>query len=540
MAKIGFDNQKYLETQSAHIRERIKQFGGKLYLEFGGKLFDDYHASRVLPGFEPDSKIRMLQQLKDDVEIVVTICACDIEKNKVRGDLGIPYEEDVLRLIDIFRGMDLYVGSVVVTQYNGQSAADAFLKRLNALGVRTYRHYPIAGYPHNIDVIVSEEGYGRNEYIETSHPLVVVTAPGPGSGKMATCLSQLYHENRRGIKAGYAKFETFPIWNLPLKHPVNLAYEAATADLSDVNMIDPFHLEAYGVTTVNYNRDVEVFPVLRTIFENILGECPYKSPTDMGVNMVGNCIIDDEVCREASYMEILRRYYTALTDRLRGKADDELVFKLELLMKQAGITPDIFPAVAASLKREEETGAPAGAMVLPDGQVITGRTSDLLGASASLLLNALKRLGGINQSLDLISTQVLEPICKLKTQSLGHKNPRLHSDEVLIALCVSALTNPIAALAQEQIPKLKGCDAHFTVVLSDVDEKLYRRLGMHVSNEPKYERQRLYFKYAAAMREAAENPPQPLVIPGKEQTLWKPSLRSWPGNWASSWNTWTT
>ena len=491
MAKIGFDNQKYLETQSAHIRERIKKFGGKLYLEFGGKLFDDYHASRVLPGFEPDSKIRMLQQLKDDVEIVVTICACDIEKNKVRGDLGIPYEEDVLRLIDIFRGMDLYVGSVVVTQYNGQSAADAFLKRLNALGVRTYRHYPIAGYPHNIDVIVS---YGRNEYIETTHPLVVVTAPGPGSGKMATCLSQLYHENRRGIKAGYAKFETFPIWNLPLKHPVNLAYEAATADLSDVNMIDPFHLEAYGVTTVNYNRDVEVFPVLRTIFESILGECPYKSPTDMGVNMAGNCIIDDEACREASYMEILRRYYTALTDRLRGKADDELVFKLELLMKQAGITTDIFPAVAASLKREEETGGPAGAMVLPDGQVVTGRTSDLLGASASLLLNALKRLGGINQSLDLISTQVLEPICRLKTGSLGHKNPRLHSDEVLIALCVSALTNPIAALAQQQLPKLKGCDAHFTVVLSDVDEKLYRRLGMHVSNEPKYERQRLYFK----------------------------------------------
>ena len=494
MAKIGFDNQKYLEMQSAHIRERIKKFGGKLYLEFGGKLFDDYHASRVLPGFEPDSKIRMLQQLKDDVEIVVTICACDIEKNKVRGDLGIPYEEDVLRLIDIFRGMDLYVGSVVVTQYNGQSAADAFLKRLNALGVRTYRHYPIAGYPHNIDVIVSEEGYGRNEYIETTHPLVVVTAPGPGSGKMATCLSQLYHENRRGIKAGYAKFETFPIWNLPLKHPVNLAYEAATADLSDVNMIDPFHLEAYGVTTVNYNRDVEVFPVLRTIFESILGECPSKSPTDMGVNMAGNCIVDDEACREASYMEILRRYYTALTDRLRGKADDELVFKLELLMKQAGITTDIFPAVAASLKREEETGGPAGAMVLPDGQVVTGRTSDLLGASASLLLNALKRLGGINQSLDLISTQVLEPICRLKTGSLGHKNPRLHSDEVLIALCVSALTNPIAALAQQQLPKLKGCDAHFTVVLSDVDEKLYRRLGMHVSNEPKYERQRLYFK----------------------------------------------
>ncbi len=494
MHKIGFDNQEYIDTQSAHIRERIAQFGGKLYLEFGGKLFDDYHASRVLPGFEPDSKIRMLQQLSDDMEIVVAICAADIEKNKVRGDLGIPYQEDVLRLIDIFRGMDLYVGSVVVTQYNGQSAADAFIKRLTALGIRTYRHYPIAGYPHNIRLIVSDEGYGRNEYIETTHPLVVVTAPGPGSGKMATCLSQLYHEHKRGVQAGYAKFETFPVWNLPLTHPVNLAYEAATADLSDVNMIDPFHLEAYGVTTVNYNRDVEVFPVLRTIFENILGQCPYKSPTDMGVNMAGLCIVDDRACREASYMEILRRYYAALTDRLRGKADDELVYKLELLMKKAGITPDIFPAVAASLQREEETGAPAGALVLPDGQVVTGRTSDLLGTSAALLLNALKRLGGINQELDLISTQVLEPICRLKTGSLGHKNPRLHSDEVLIALCVSALTNPIAALAQEQIPRLRGCDAHFTVVLSDVDEKLYHRLGMHVSCEPKYERQRLYFR----------------------------------------------
>ena len=494
MAKIGFDNQKYIETQSAHIRERIAQFGGKLYLEFGGKLFDDYHASRVLPGFEPDSKIRMLQQLRDDVEIVVAICAGDIEKNKVRGDLGIPYEEDVLRLIDIFRGMDLYVGSVVVTQYNGQSAADAFIRRLTALGVRTYKHYPIPGYPHNIELIVSDEGYGRNDYIETSRPLVVVTAPGPGSGKMATCLSQLYHEHKRGVKAGYAKFETFPIWNLPLKHPVNLAYEAATADLSDVNMIDPFHLEAYGVTTVNYNRDVEVFPVLRTIFENILGECPYKSPTDMGVNMVGSCITDDEVCRDASHMEILRRYYTALTDRLQGRVDDELVYKLELLMKQAGVTAAIFPAVAASLAREQETGAPAGAMVLPDGRVVTGKTSDLLGASAALLLNALKALGGISQNLDLIATQVLEPICRLKTGSLGNKNPRLHSDEVLIALCVSALTNPIAALAQEQLPKLRGCGAHFTVVLSDVDEKLYRRLGIHVSYEAKYERQRLYFK----------------------------------------------
>ena len=494
MNRIGFDNQKYIETQSAHIRERIDQFGGKLYLEFGGKLFDDYHASRVLPGFAPDSKIRMLQQLREDVEILVAICAADIEKNKVRGDLGIPYEEDVLRLIDVFRGMGLYVGSVVVTQYDGQSAADAFLKRLSALGVRTYRHYPIAGYPHNVDLIVSDQGYGRNEYVETSRPLVVVTAPGPGSGKMATCLSQLYHEHKRGVRAGYAKFETFPIWNLPLKHQVNLAYEAATVDLDDVNMIDPFHLEAYGVTTVNYNRDVEIFPVLRTIFENILGQCPYKSPTDMGVNMAGNCIVDDEVCRQASRMEILRRYYATLTDRLQGKVDEELVYKLELLMKQADVTTDLCPAIAASLKREEATGAPAGAMVLPDGQVVTGRTSDLLGASAALLLNALKRLGGIDQDLDLISTHVLEPICRLKTGVLGNKNPRLHSDEVLIALCVSALTNPIAAMAQAQLPKLRGCDAHFTVVLSDVDEKLYRRLGIHVSCEPKYERQRLYFK----------------------------------------------
>lgn len=494
MNAIGFDNQRYIETQSAHIRERINQFGGKLYLEFGGKLFDDNHASRVLPGFEPDSKIRMLQQLKDEAEIVMTICAADIEKNKVRGDLGIPYEEDMLRLIDIFREMELYVGGVVVTQYRRQSAVDAFIKRLRALNIRTYLHYPIEGYPHNIAHIVSEDGFGFNEYIETTRPLVVVTAPGPGSGKMATCLSQLYHEHRRGIRAGYAKFETFPIWNLPLRHPVNLAYEAATADLADVNMIDPYHLEAYGVTTVNYNRDVEVFPVLRAIFGNILGECPYKSPTDMGVNMAGYCIVDDAVCQEASRMEILRRYYTVLTDKLRGKADAEMVYKLELLMKQAEITTDMFPAIAAANRCEAETNAPAGAMVMPDGQVITGRTNNLLGAASALLLNALKRSAGIDQNLDIISTQVIEPICNLKTGSLGNKNPRLHSDEVLIALCVSAPTNPLAALALEQIPKLRNCEAHFTVVLSDVDEKLYRRLGIRMSYEPKYEHQRLYFR----------------------------------------------
>jgi len=494
MQKIGFDNDRYIETQSAHIKERIAQFGGKLYLEFGGKLFDDYHASRVLPGFAPDSKIRMLQTLRDDVEIVVTISAGDIEKNKVRGDLGIPYEEDVLRLIDIFRGMELYVGSVVVTQYNGQSAAGAFCRRLTALGIRVYRHYPIAGYPHNIELIVSDQGYGKNDYIETSRSLVVVTAPGPGSGKMATCLSQLYHEHKRGIQAGYAKFETFPVWNLPLKHPVNLAYEAATADLADVNMIDPFHLEAYGVTTVNYNRDVEIFPVLRTMFETMLGRCPYQSPTDMGVNMAGYCIVDDQVCRQASNMEILRRYYTARRDLLQGRADQELVYKLELLMKKAGISADIFPAVAAALRKEERTGGPAGAMVMPDGSVITGKTSSLLGASAALLLNALKHFANIDPDFDLISAQVLEPICRLKTGSLGNKNPRLHSDEILIALCICAVTNPLAARAQEQIPKLKGCDAHFTVVLSDVDDRLYRRLGINVSCEPKYERQRLYFK----------------------------------------------
>ncbi len=492
--RIGFDNNRYLETQSARIRERIAQFGGKLYLEFGGKLFDDFHASRVLPGFAPDSKIRMLKELKDTAEIVIPINASAIEQNKVRGDLGITYDEDVLRLIDAFRGEGLYVGSVVITQYSGQSAADAFRNRLESLGITVYTHYPIQGYPHNISLIVSDEGYGKNDYIETTRPLVVVTAPGPGSGKMATCLSQLYHEYRRGVKAGYAKFETFPIWNLPLKHPVNLAYEAATADLNDVNMIDPFHLEAYGKTTVNYNRDVEIFPVLRAMFEKIQGKCPYQSPTDMGVNMAGNCIIDDEVCREASRLEILRRYYTAQVSFVRGEADECQLRKLELVMQQAGVTPDICPAVAASLQKAEETGKPAGAMVLPDGRVVTGKTSSLLGASASLLLNALKAQGGVSDKLDLISAQVIEPISKLKIESLGHHNPRLHSDEVLIALCISALTNPIAQLAQEQLGSLRGCDAHFSVIISEEDIKLYKRLGIHVTCEPRYEVKKLYHK----------------------------------------------
>ena len=492
--RIGFDNAAYISRQSEQISKRIGEFGGKLYLEFGGKLFDDSHASRVLPGFAPDSKLQMLLSIANDVEVVIVINAGDIESNKMRRDLGITYDTDVLRLIDAYREAGLYVGSVVLTQYRGQSVADAFRQRLEGLGIRVYRHYPIEGYPSNVELIVSPEGYGKDEYIETSRPLIVVTAPGPGSGKMAVCLSQLYHEHQRGIRAGYAKFETFPIWNLPLKHPVNIAYEAATADLNDVNMIDPFHLEAYGKTAVNYNRDVEIFPVLAAIFKQIYGECPYKSPTDMGVNMAGNCIIDDEVCREASRLEILRRYYTAQVSFVRGEADECQLRKLELVMQQAGVTPDICPAVAASLQKAEETGKPAGAMVLPDGRVVTGKTSSLLGASASLLLNALKAQGGVSDKLDLISAQVIEPISKLKIESLGHHNPRLHSDEVLIALCISALTNPIAQLAQEQLGSLRGCDAHFSVIISEEDIKLYKRLGIHVTCEPRYEVKKLYHK----------------------------------------------
>ena len=492
--KIGFDNNKYLTLQAQHIRARREQFGDKLYIEFGGKLFDDYHASRVLPGFQPDSKIRMLASIRDDVEIVVAICAGDIEKKKVRGDLGIGYDEDVLRLMDVFRGLGFYVGSVVITQYAGQPAADAFIKRLTALGVRSYRHYPIAGYPSDVAHIVSDDGLGKNDYIETSRPIVVVTAPGPGSGKMATCLSQLYHENKRGVRAGYAKYETFPIWNLPLKHPVNLAYEAATADLNDVNMIDPFHLEAYGKTTVNYNRDVEIFPVLNAMFQRIQGASPYKSPTDMGVNMAGFAIVDDQVCQAASRMEILRRYYAGMADRTRGRCDDEVVRKLEIVMQQAGVTPEICPAVAACLQKAEETGAPAGAMVLPDGSVVTGKTSSLLGASAALLLNALKAMAGIDHKLKLIPASVIEPISRLKTGNLGHRNPRLHSDEVLIALGISGLTNPLAAMVQEQLSSLRGCDAHFSVIISEEDEKLYKRLGINVTCQPRYEVKKLYHK----------------------------------------------
>ena len=490
----GFDNQRYLTMQSACIMERLSQFGDKLYLEFGGKLFDDFHASRVLPGFAPDSKVRMLLELADKAEVVIAINAADIEKNKVRGDLGITYDLDVLRLIDAFRGVGLFVGSVVLTQYRGQSAADSFKARLEAVDVKVYRHYPIEGYPSNVEHIVSEEGFGKNDYIETSRSLVVVTAPGPGSGKMATCLSQLYHAHKRGVRAGYAKFETFPIWNLPLKHPVNLAYEAATADLNDVNMIDPFHLEAYGETTVNYNRDVEVFPVLSAMFRRIYGECPYQSPTDMGVNMAGKCIVDDEACREAALQEIIRRYYAAMCAARQGLAGPEAADKIRLLMNQAGVSEADRPVAAAALKKAEDTGAPAAALQLPDGRILTGKTSQLLGASSALLLNVLKELGGIQDAVHLISPIVIEPIQHLKVEHLGNHNPRLHMDEVLIALSISAATNPTAELAMQQLDKLRGSEAHSSVILSSVDEGVFRKLGINLTCEPRYQGKKLYHK----------------------------------------------
>ena len=484
MIKQGFDNDKYLAMQSDHIRERISKFGDKLYLEFGGKLYDDYHASRVLPGFEPDSKLRMLMQLADQAEIVIAINAADITKNKVRYDLGITYDLDVLRLIRVFTDRGLYVSSVVITRYVDTPAIQQFKHKLEKLGLKVYRHYEIDGYPSNIPLIVSDEGYGKNDYVETTRPLVVVTAPRPGSGKMATCLSQLYHENKRGVKAGYAKFETFPIWNLPLKHPVNLAYEAATADLNDVNMIDPFHLEAYGKTTVNYNRDVEIYPVLSAIFEGIFGECPYKSPTDMGVNMAGLCIFDDDACREASCQEIIRRYYQALEKVVKDDSCQNEAYKIELIMKQAKISPNDRPVVPAAIELAKKTGAPAAAMELPNGKIVLGKTKELLGASAAVLLNAVKELGGIDHSIDLISPESIAPIQELKVRYLGSVNPRLHTDEVLIALSTCAATDDNARIALEQLPKLRGCQVHTTVMLSNVDKNIFKKLGIDVTCEP--------------------------------------------------------
>ena len=485
MEKRGFDNKKYLEMQSAKILERIEMFGDKLYLEFGGKLFDDYHASRVLPGFEPDSKIKMLSQLKDKAEILIVINANDIEKNKQRSDLGITYDLDVLRLIDIFRMQGFYVGSVVLTRFAEQPSAVAFQKRLEMRGIKVYRHYPIPGYPSEVEKIVSDDGYGKNEYVVTTRPLVIVTAPGPGSGKMATCLSQLYHENKRGIKAGYAKYETFPIWNLPLNHPVNAAYEAATADLNDMNMIDPFHLEAYGEMAVNYNRDVEIFPVLSAMLEKVLGKSPYKSPTDMGVNMAGKCIVDDQITREASKQEILRRYYSALLEVRKGTIGKETISKIEILMQRMNVTINDRAVVKPALEKELLTGGPACALQLADGRIVTGKTGKLLGASAATLLNALKVLADIDDSVELISSTVIEPIQKLKVEHMGSINPRLHTDEVLISLAVSAATDKIAKKAMEQLALLKGAQFHSSVILSSVDDMTLKKLGINVTCEPK-------------------------------------------------------
>ena len=492
--RIGFDNDRYLKIQSEHIKERINQFGDKLYLEFGGKLFDDYHASRVLPGFAPDSKLQMLMQLADVAEIVIVISAADIEKNKVRGDLGITYDVDVLRLISEYEKKGLYVGSVVITQFAGQAGAVQFQKRLEKKGIDVYRHYLIDGYPSNVSLIVSPDGFGKNEYVRTTRPLVVVTAPGPGSGKMATCLSQLYHENLRGVRAGYAKFETFPIWNIPLDHPVNLAYEAATADLNDVNMIDPFHLAAYGETTVNYNRDIEIFPVLNTMFERILGSSPYKSPTDMGVNMAGCCIVDDEAVREAANEEILRRYHNLLCQKRQGTIGNEPIYKLELLMDKAGIKPSDRPLVPAALEIASRTGNPAAAITLSDGTVITGKTGSLLGASSAMLLNALKTLAGIPDEIDLISPKVIEPIQKLKVDYLGNHNPLLHTDEVLIALSICAADDVNARRAFDKLSELNGCDVHSTVILSSVDRDIFRKLGVNLTCEPEYQTNKLYHR----------------------------------------------
>ena len=485
--RIGFDNDKYISMQSEHIKERISKFDNKLYLELGGKLFDDYHAARVLPGFQPDSKIKMLRQLSDSAEMVIAVSAVDIEKNKVRGDIGITYDDEVLRLIDAFTSMGLYVGSVVITQYAGQLNVELLKRRLATIGMPTYYHYPISGYPSNIPLIVSDDGYGRNDYIKTTRPLVIVTAPGPGSGKMATCLSQLYHEYKRGCHAGYAKFETFPIWNIPLKHPVNLAYEAATADLRDVNMIDPFHLEKYGEYAVNYNRDVEAFPLLSAIFEKIIGECPYSSPTDMGVNMAGYCITDDDAVCEASKREIIRRYYTSKCRQLKCLEDDETVYKIELVMKQAGVTALDRAVTVAALKRAEETGKPAAALELEDGTVITGKTTNLLGASSALFLNVLKYLADIPDNIHLLAADIIEPVQRLKTNCLGSRNPRLHTDETLIALSVCASHDERAALALSQLGKLRGCEAHSSVMLSSVDKSMFKKLGINLTCEPRNE-----------------------------------------------------
>lgn len=482
--KIGFDNDKYIRIQSENIKERIAKFSGKLYLELGGKLFDDHHASRVLPGFQPDSKLRMFRKISDQIEIVIVISAEDIEKNKVRADLGITYDEDVLRLREEFRNRGFFVGSVVITHYNGQHAADAFRQRLTRMDIKSYVHYLIDGYPHNVELIASDEGFGKNDYVKTERPLVIVTAPGPGSGKMAVCLSQLYNEHKHGVEAGYAKFETFPVWNLPLKHPVNIAYEAATADLNDVNMIDPFHLEAYNKIAINYNRDIEIFPVLNALFEGIYGANPYKSPTDMGVNMVGFCISDDQICCDASKDEIIRRYYDATNKFANGADNESEVQKIQMLFNQAKITTATRKVTTVAKKRREETGTPCAAIELADGTMITSSSSELLGPSAALLLNATKYLAGIDHKVKLIPQEMIEPIQKTKVEYLGGNNPRLHTDEVLVALSVLSQVDDNCRKALEQLPMLRGCQVHSTVMLSEVDHKIFKKLGVGLTCDP--------------------------------------------------------
>ena len=492
--ELAFDNEKYLKMQSEKILERVAKFGDKLYLEFGGKLFDDYHASRVLPGFHPDTKLRMLLTLKEKVEVVIAINAHDIQKNKIRGDLGINYQSEVLRLIDAFRESGLYVGSVCITQFQPDQIVIDFRNHLESLGIKTYLHYRIDGYPHDVEHIISDEGFGKNEFIETTRPIVVVTAPGPGSGKMATCLSQLYHENKRGVKAGYSKYETFPIWNLPLKHPVNIAYEAATADLQDINMIDPYHLEAYGITTVNYNRDVEIYPVLKSMFEAIYGSSPYKSPTDMGVNMAGFAISNDEAACKASENEIIRRYLEALVYKRNGRFNQAAVDKIAVLMRSLNISVEDRPCVKASLEKKEQSGTQSMAMELPNGEVVTAKTSDLLSASSALLLNALKALAGIKDSLTLIPRSIIEPVSKMKINTLKNRNPRLHADEILLVLSISARNNPLAELAMSKLPELEHCQAHSTVILNEVDQSIYKKLKIDLTMEPVFYAHKLYVK----------------------------------------------
>ncbi|HHU02080.1 MAG TPA: DUF1846 domain-containing protein [Christensenellaceae bacterium] len=492
--ELGFDHYKYTELQSEQIKKRIDYFGGKLYLELGGKLFDDFHAARVLPGFKPDSKISMLLKMKEQCEVIVCICADDIEKNKKRGDLGITYDDEVLRYIDAFTAYDIKVSGVVITQYEKQSSVITFRRKLRTQGIKVYLHYSIPGYPSNTSLVVSDKGYGRNDFVPTERSLVLVTAPGPGSGKMAVCLSQLYHEHKIGRRAGYAKFETFPVWNLPLRHPINMAYEAATVDLGDVTMLDPFHLEHYDVQAINYNRDIDVFPILNNIFKLIWGESPYKSPTDMGVNMIRDVIIDEEVCISAAKQEVIRRLYTALCEQRKGLIGEEEVNKLQLIMRQLELSDDDRPVLAAARKRAQQTGAPAAAIQLLDGTIITSKTSSLLGASAALILNAVKHIAGIEKPVKLIPPEVIGPVQELKCSYLGNKNPRLHSDEILIALSITAASSDEARLAMEMLPKLRGAEVHTSVILSQVDENIFRRLGVNLTSEPMYQTKKLYHR----------------------------------------------